>query len=500
MLLIERGDNMPQSDGKNILKRMEFEFDGKSFKFNINPEEYTQDEPSRSTITQTKAGAWIDDFGGGLVQIFMKGTTGMKNGFKKFKELRQLIRDYYDSITPGQKVKKELIFHNFTDEESWVVHPDPSGIKLFRSKTNPLLYMYELRLVCLRPARLPAYKDELQVIDMLDTSLFSSLAEKYDNQRQKELPPIENTIGVINTENPDYISRLTSGLKSFIDDLSILANGAVLVENLPLPESEVDPTPEHYVSIIAKETFAQLKSSSQTVNQKIPSDSVLGMFLALKESNILVPKPLETMFKTILLEATALYKHLVDPDLELSRNISERDMDRIIENIEWVTQQLTEIRRVPTELIEKLRELQLALSHLRSDNKIFNRNVKTKNRTGLYAPYDVKANIEVVCSDNQFDLELDVELKFSSTITTISSYVLGMQVIIDSIDFSKRYYLERVGHTFMTKTKLGTYKLDDLEKLKLSTFNYKIIEVNSNSVLKTGNLNLIDKDNRLGGV
>src|SRR5690606_7402218 len=102
----------------------------------------------------------------------------------------------------------------------------------------------------------------------------------------------------------------------------------------------------------------------------------------------------------------------------------------------------------PTELIEKLRELQLALSHLRSDNKIFNRNAKTKNITGLYAPYNVKANIEVVFSDNQFDLELDVELKFSSTITTISSYILDIQVIINSIDFSKRYRLERVGHTF----------------------------------------------------
>lgn len=491
---------MPQSDGKNVLKRMEFEFDGKSYKFNLNPEEYTQDEPSRSTVTQTKGGAWIDDFGGGLVQIFMKGTTGMKNGFEKFKELRQLIRDYYKEITPGQKVKKELIFHNFTDEESWVVHPDPSGIKLFRSKTNPLLYMYELRLICLRPAQLPEFTAEPEIFDPLDETFFSSLVEKYDNQRQKELPPIENAIGVINTENPNYISRLTSGLKSFIADLSILANGAVLVENLPLAESEVDPTPEHYVSTIAKETFAQLKSSNQTINQKIPADSVLGMFLALRESNILVPKPLETMFKTILLEATALYKHLVDPDLELSRNISEREMDRIIENIEWVAQQLMETRGVPTELIEKLRELQLALSHLRSDNQIFNRNVKTKNSTGLYAPYDVKANIEVVCSGNQFDLELDVELKFSSTITTISSYILDMQVIIDSIDFSKRYYLERVGHTFMTKTKLGAYELDDLEKLKHTTFDYKIIEVNSNSVLKTGNLDLIDKDNILGGV
>jgi len=147
---------MPQSDGKNVLKRMEFEFQGKSYKFNINPEEYSQDEPIRSTITQTKAGAWVDDFGAGLVNIFMKGTTGFANGYEKLKELRGLLRTYNDSKVPGKPVVDELIFHNYTDEESWIVHPDPTGFKLFRSKSNPLLYMYEIRLVCLRNAAEPA--------------------------------------------------------------------------------------------------------------------------------------------------------------------------------------------------------------------------------------------------------------------------------------------------------------------------------------------------------
>ena len=146
---------MAQSDGKNTLKRMEFEFQGNSYKFNLNPEEYTQDEPIRSTVTQTKAGAWVDDFGAGLINIFMKGTTGFANGYEKFKELRTLLRTYNESKTPGKPVEDELIFHNYTDEESWVVHPDPSGLKLFRSKSNPLLYMYELRLVCLRSASDP---------------------------------------------------------------------------------------------------------------------------------------------------------------------------------------------------------------------------------------------------------------------------------------------------------------------------------------------------------
>ncbi|WAB24963.1 hypothetical protein M3_0012 [Lysinibacillus phage vB_LfM_LysYB1] len=171
---------MPQSDGKNTLQRMEFLFDGKSYKFNINPEEYTQDEPVRSTITQTKAGAWVDKFGAGLPQIFMRGTTGFKNGFEKFKELRGFLRKYNDSTTPGLEITKELIFHNFTDGESWIVDTDPSGFKLFRSKSNPLMYMYEIRLTCLRDASVPKEKSS----GGIGNPMGSALAEETKTRRE----------------------------------------------------------------------------------------------------------------------------------------------------------------------------------------------------------------------------------------------------------------------------------------------------------------------------
>lgn len=149
---------MPQNDGRNKLKRMAFEFRGNTYTFKLNPEEYTQEEPQRSVVTQTKGGAWIDDFGSGLTTIFMRGSTGFKNGFENFKELRDTLREYKDNIVPGSEVVDELTFHNFTDEESFIVHVDPSGFKLFRSKSNPLMYMYEVRLICLRPYGTPAPK------------------------------------------------------------------------------------------------------------------------------------------------------------------------------------------------------------------------------------------------------------------------------------------------------------------------------------------------------
>lgn len=147
-----------QSDGKSKLKRIEFEFLGKSYKFALNPEEYNQPEPSKATITQTKGGAFIDDFGAGIITIYMKGTTGFKGttkGFTKFKELRDLIRSVYNNIPPGTNIpdSKELIYHNYTDGEHWVVYP--SKFNLMRSIARPLLYLYEMNLWVLRAASVP---------------------------------------------------------------------------------------------------------------------------------------------------------------------------------------------------------------------------------------------------------------------------------------------------------------------------------------------------------
>lgn len=195
---------MPQSDGVHRLRRIEFEFMGKSYKFALNPEEYTQPEPARVTVTQTKGGAWIDDFGAGQPTIQFKGTTGFRTqeqrnylnnasitsnnqqrylenilrdtsgrysdakklwardklessltGFLKFKELRDYVRKYYNKLPSGHAVKKEheMIFHNYTDEDHWVVAP--RIFSLVRSVSRPLLYSYEVQLICIRPADVP---------------------------------------------------------------------------------------------------------------------------------------------------------------------------------------------------------------------------------------------------------------------------------------------------------------------------------------------------------
>ncbi len=156
--------NNAQQDGVNSLKRIEFEFKGETYRFVLNPEQLTQEEPNRATVVQTKGGAWVDDFGGGLVTIAFKGTTGFKNrsgigtdGFEKFKKLRDMIRRYYFKQVPGTEVrqKDELKFHNHTDGESWIVVP--KTFSLMRSVARPLLYLYDIQLIAIRPAKLPNY-------------------------------------------------------------------------------------------------------------------------------------------------------------------------------------------------------------------------------------------------------------------------------------------------------------------------------------------------------
>lgn len=146
---------MGQSNGKSTIKRFELVFKGKSYHFTLNPEEYNQVEPNRITVTQTLGGAFIDAFGAGLLEISFKGTTGFKNrtgqpddGFNKFKELASLIRSVYSSATQGAQVTELLKFYNYTDEEYWDTYPE--RFALLRSKSKPLLYGYDVRLIGLK--------------------------------------------------------------------------------------------------------------------------------------------------------------------------------------------------------------------------------------------------------------------------------------------------------------------------------------------------------------
>src|SRR5690606_30834674 len=134
-------------------KRMEFVYVSgsgteKSVILSVNPEDYSQEETTLSNVVQTKCGAFIETFGAGIMNINIKGSTGFGKGagYQHFKDLQDLFRSYLKDTTRGT----QLQFHNLTDGDAYVVHTDPSGFRYLRSKNNPLLYYYDIKLIALR--------------------------------------------------------------------------------------------------------------------------------------------------------------------------------------------------------------------------------------------------------------------------------------------------------------------------------------------------------------
>ena len=145
--------------GTRAIKRMEFVYQGMSYKFQLNPEEYTQSEPMRVTLTQTKGGAWLDAWGAGIVEITMKGTTGVRGGttdidtgYNRFKDMAKLFRKCFDTVEDGEEITDEdlIKFYNYTDNEYFYCFPKPDGITLTRSKSKPHMYQYSIGLYCIK--------------------------------------------------------------------------------------------------------------------------------------------------------------------------------------------------------------------------------------------------------------------------------------------------------------------------------------------------------------
>ena len=167
------------------LKRMELSYAGTTIKFAVNPSDYTQKEPNRVSITQTKGGAWIDAWGAGITEFTIKGITGVSGnkktsaggkvttlnyiqgdsisnqssievGYQRWKQLRDLFRSVYNAVVDGQEVTELIKLYNYTDNEFWYCYPTQNGIELYRSKSKPHVYQYTISLWGLRRIGEPA--------------------------------------------------------------------------------------------------------------------------------------------------------------------------------------------------------------------------------------------------------------------------------------------------------------------------------------------------------
>lgn len=410
---------MPQSDGRNRLKRFQFELGDQTYTFQLNPEEYSQDEPSRSTVTQTKGGAWIDDFGGGLEIIFMRGSTGLRNGYSRFVRLRNMIRAYRDGTDPGNTPDEELIFHNFTDGESWVVHLDPSGFKLYRSKSNPLLYMYELRLTCLRKASDPKQEQRTEVI--IDRDEFE---ERYGLEELEALtsgapPRVRHPRGTFTEAERHRPGSPTAGPQftpaepglPYIQNTDVppvipghIASSVMTARaNQRRPDTSPNIAPQGYLQTFAEggiyeDIYADIRpvldnrlsplgmlyqrhierKTYRTTTRRF-DPGTLGDIVYNKLYPLDIWSDFGDTFSLLMLDLYAMTDAYHTDYRLYRRRVGAEDVDRLIGNIRWLVESLngldmaTNHTSVPVviEAVQVLRKVELLLSRMRRDPNLF---------------------------------------------------------------------------------------------------------------------------------
>lgn len=139
------------------------------FYFEPRPEELTYTHPTRASVIQTLGGAWVDDFGEGIVDINLSGHTGwrandqpltggvaQKDGLQKALELRTAFFETFHkermaAAKAGQDpdTAVQMFFIDVLNAALWKVYP--VSMQLRRHKSRPLLYQYQLRMLALEP-------------------------------------------------------------------------------------------------------------------------------------------------------------------------------------------------------------------------------------------------------------------------------------------------------------------------------------------------------------
>lgn len=124
----------------------------------IRPEDLARQEVGLTTPVNTFGGAYIEDFGQGLSTIQISGNTGWRggateDGMAAFKTLRDLVwvkwhADRVAAVEAGRHPDTvKLIFSDALDDIVSVVVPGSFSLK--RSKSRPLLMMYQISMTVL---------------------------------------------------------------------------------------------------------------------------------------------------------------------------------------------------------------------------------------------------------------------------------------------------------------------------------------------------------------
>jgi hypothetical protein len=157
---------MPMSDGQNVLKKIAFQIGNRFFRFALNPENFQLSRPHRTTALKTKSRIIIEDFQSDIPTITISGTTGFNptgraedRGIAKIKEMKAYLEAYAEMGGNGNTSSQDFYFHDFTNDESYVVHLSAEGVQYTQDVNAPLMHRYQIKFVILRRSTDPADED-----------------------------------------------------------------------------------------------------------------------------------------------------------------------------------------------------------------------------------------------------------------------------------------------------------------------------------------------------
>jgi hypothetical protein len=123
----------------------------------LNPQNLTQTEQARTSVTQTLGGAYVTDFGGALPVVSISGTTGYKQRYNADGELRDGYEEFihfrnevYRKLIQTNDPDYKMFWYNWEDKEYYQIQP--TNFRLQRNVSEPLLYRYEFDFTCLSKA------------------------------------------------------------------------------------------------------------------------------------------------------------------------------------------------------------------------------------------------------------------------------------------------------------------------------------------------------------
>jgi len=152
----------------------------------LNPQSLTQAEQAKVSVTQTLGGAYVTDFGEGLQQVTIAGTTGYKQRYNADGELRDGFEEFvhfrnevYRKFVKTNDPDYMMFWYNWEDKEYYRIQP--ISFRLQRSVSESLLYRYEFVFTCLNEATKGYTSPEIANPNLDFISIGSSLSSMANN-------------------------------------------------------------------------------------------------------------------------------------------------------------------------------------------------------------------------------------------------------------------------------------------------------------------------------